>query len=59
MKLTAKQRTVAIRRYARKHGYYARTVRAVRVLFLAALREYEEYLGVAQLVRAAGDKAAN
>ena len=37
--LTRKQLTKAIQRYARKHGYYARTVRTVTVLRLAAIRE--------------------
>lgn len=32
--------TAAIRRYARRHGYSASTVRTVTVLRLAAIREW-------------------
>ncbi len=42
MKLTKSQMTQAIQQYARRHGYYARTVRAVTVLWLAAIREYAD-----------------
>jgi hypothetical protein len=37
--MTRKQLTKAIQKYARKHGYYARTVRAVTALRIAAIRE--------------------
>ena len=40
MKLTKKQLTQAVNRYARKHGYYARTVRTVSSLRYAAIQEY-------------------
>ncbi len=40
MKLTRKELTKAIARYARKHGYYARTVRGMTVLRIAAVAEY-------------------
>lgn len=42
-KLTKKQITIAIQSYARHHGYYARTVRAVSSLFYAALAEYRSH----------------
>ncbi len=42
MKLTRKELTAAIARYARKHGYFSRTVRAVSALRYAACREYME-----------------
>lgn len=42
MKLNNKQLTVAIARYARKHGYYTRTVRVVTTLFNSAILEYKE-----------------
>ena len=37
--MTRKQLTQAIQQYARRHGYYARTVRTVTSLRLAAIRE--------------------
>ena len=37
--MTTKQLTQAIQKYARRHGYYARTVRAVTALRIAAIRE--------------------
>lgn len=46
MKLSRKQVTQAVNRYARRHGFYARTVRAVTSLRFAAVREYLERLGV-------------
>lgn len=39
MKLTRKQLSAAIKAYARKHGFYARTVRAVSSLRYAAIKE--------------------
>lgn len=39
-KLTKSEVTKAVQQYARRHGYYARTVRTVSSLFYAALREY-------------------
>jgi hypothetical protein len=41
-RLGKKELTQAIARYARRHGYYARTVRAVSELHLAARREWLE-----------------
>lgn len=41
-KLTRKELTQAVARYARRHGYYARTVRAVTVLFNAAIAAHKE-----------------
>ena len=40
MKLTKKQLTQAIRAYARRHGFYARTVRTCTSLRYAAVKEY-------------------
>ncbi len=40
MKLTRRELTRAIARYARRHGYYARTVRACTALLLAAIAEW-------------------
>lgn len=40
MKLTKKQLTDAIRSYAKRHGYYARTVRAVSCLRYAAIKDF-------------------
>lgn len=40
MKLTKKQLTVAVNKYARRHNHYVSTVRAVTSLRLAAIREY-------------------
>lgn len=40
-KLTSKELTAAIKMYARRNGYYARTVRIVTVLFNAAIAEYK------------------
>ena len=40
MKLTRKELTQAVQRYARKHGFYARTVRGMTVLRLAAIAEW-------------------
>jgi hypothetical protein len=37
--LTKSQVTAAVQRYARRHGYYATTVRTVTVLFRAAMEE--------------------
>lgn len=42
MKLTSKQLTQAIQRYARRHGFYARTVRTMTSLRLAAIAEWKE-----------------
>lgn len=39
-KLTKKEITRAIQRYARRHDFYARTVREVSSLFYAALAEW-------------------
>lgn len=39
-KLTRTELTQAIRRYARKHNYYASTVRTVSTLFYAAIAEW-------------------
>lgn len=39
-KLTNAERQEAFRGYARRHGYYVRTVRAVTSLRNAAFREY-------------------
>lgn len=41
MKLTKKQLTQAIAKYARKHGFYARTVRAVSALRYAAIAAFK------------------
>lgn len=41
--LTRAEVTLAVARYARKHTYYARTVRTVTVLFRAAMNEYPKY----------------
>lgn len=41
-RLGKKELTQAIARYARRHGYYARTVRAVSALHLAARLEWLE-----------------
>lgn len=38
--LSKSQVTAAVRRYARKNGYYARTVRTITVLFRNAVNEY-------------------
>lgn len=43
MRLTRKQLTAAVARYARKHGYYARTVRTMTVLLRAAIDEYRKF----------------
>jgi len=40
MKLTKKQLTEAIQAYARKHGYYVRTVRGMTSLRIAAISEW-------------------
>ncbi len=42
MKLSKKELTKAIAIYARKHGYYQRTVRSISVLFYAAIAEYKK-----------------
>ena len=42
MKLTAKERTQAIQQYARKHGFYARTVRHMTDLRYKAVAEWLE-----------------
>ena len=42
MKLTKKQMTQACQRYARKYGYYVRTVRDVTALKIAAITEYKK-----------------
>ena len=39
-RLTKSELTVAVQRYARRHGYYARTVRTVSSLFYAAIVEW-------------------
>ena len=41
MKLTSKQRTKAITKYARRHGYFVTTVRNMTSLLLAAIKERE------------------
>lgn len=41
MKITHKQQTQAIAQYARKHGYYARTVRAVTSLRYEAIKLWQ------------------
>ena len=41
-KLTRSELTKAIARYARRHNFYARTVRAVSVLRQAAIKEWNE-----------------
>ncbi len=41
MKLTRKELTLACQRYARRHGYYTRTVRTMTRLFLAAIAEWK------------------
>lgn len=38
--LTKKELTAACQRYARRHGYYTRTVRGMTVLLLAAIAEW-------------------
>lgn len=38
--LTRSEVTDAVRRYARKYGYYARTVRSMTSLRNAAMKEY-------------------
>lgn len=40
-KLTKTELTRAVARFARKYGYYARTIRAVTVLFNAAINEFK------------------
>jgi len=40
MKLTKKQLTEAVAKYARKHGFSASTVRVCTSLRLAAIQEY-------------------
>ena len=40
-KLTKKQLSQAVQKYARKHGWYARTVRTVTALRYAAIAEYQ------------------
>ena len=42
MKLTRKELTQAIARYARRHNHYASTVRAMTVLRLAAIKEWRD-----------------
>ncbi len=42
MKLTSKQLTEACQLYARRHGYYTRTVRTMTSLMLAAIKEWRE-----------------
>ncbi len=41
-KLTSKERTAAIARFARKYSFFARTVRAVSDLRFRAYAEYRE-----------------
>jgi len=41
MKLSRSDLTKAVQRYARKHGYYARTVRSMTRLRLAAILEWQ------------------
>jgi len=41
-RLTRSDRAKAVQRYARKHGYFPRTVRDVSSLKFAALNEYKE-----------------
>jgi hypothetical protein len=38
--LTKKERTKAFQRYARKHGFYTRTVRTMTSLRFAAIKEW-------------------
>lgn len=40
MKLSKKQLTQAVTRYARRHGHYVRTVRTMTSLRLAAIEEW-------------------
>lgn len=40
--MTRRDITKAVSCYARRHGFYARTVRTVTVLFRDAIREYRE-----------------
>jgi hypothetical protein len=40
-KLTKSELTKAVRQYARRHGYYARTVRNMTSLRRAAILEYQ------------------
>ncbi len=42
MKLTKSELTKAVQKYARRHGHFARTVRTMTCLRLAAIREYHE-----------------
>jgi hypothetical protein len=42
MKLTKKQLRKAVQQFARKHGYYCRTVRSCTSLRYAAIREYKQ-----------------
>jgi len=39
-KLTKRQITLAVLGYARRHGYYARTVRTMTMLYQGAVAEY-------------------
>lgn len=39
-KLTKTEMTQAVRRYARRHGHYVRTVRTMSVLRMAAIAEF-------------------
>lgn len=47
-KLSKKQRTEAFQQYARKHGYYTRTVRHMTSLKQLAIQEYTERKAGAQ-----------
>lgn len=44
MRLSSVQRTKAFQRYARKHGYYVRTVRHMTCLKQEAIKEYLDAL---------------
>lgn len=56
-KLSKKQITKAVNRYARRYGYYARTVRTMSRLFYAAIAEYrKEVLNPAQCLIEKGEQ---
>jgi hypothetical protein len=41
-KLTSRELTEAVQGFARRHGYYARTVRTMTSLMLAAIAEWRQ-----------------
>lgn len=43
--MTKDEYTQAVTQFARKHGYYVRTVRVMTVLRLAAVKEWKERHG--------------